>query len=154
MSNARTTYTYMNIQLATFCQLIRRCKSEYTHVIQSNSIQWHSFIQPLENRNKNGTCRTTMIDIHLPEPNPLPQNPTSKTKGPAMFADHKRSLSGRERRTTNTWQDLDLEANDLPGPLLLSETERKESEQDEQLRYLASPLGLAVQIIKKMFKWW
>lgn len=45
------------------------------------------------------------------------------------------------------WEDL--EANYPPGSLLLSEAERKD---DAELSYLASPLGLALQMVKKMFR--
>lgn len=60
-----------------------------------------------------------------------------------------REIERRIKENPGVWEDL--EANYPPGPLLLSETERKD---DAELRYLASPLGLALQMVKRMFRWW
>lgn len=73
-----------------------------------------------------------------------------------MITGRKRSMhtTGREiekiiKENQGVWEDL--EANYPPGPLLLSEAERKD---DAELSYLASPLGLALQMVKKMFRRW
>lgn len=64
-------------------------------------------------------------------------------------------ITGREieritiKENPGVWEDL--EANYPPGSFLLSEAERKD---DAELSYLASPLGLALQMVKKMFRRW
>lgn len=65
---------------------------------------------------------------------------------------HEWRILGRERGTDknlDVWKDL--EVSNEPGPLGLNKAERKDA---EELSHLASPWGLAVQMMKKMFRKW